>query len=203
MARYSMTTAQVLARLDNPKRWSMEERRAAIKALQGTVNRAYDRLTKDYGLDTWAIKAIDKKGKVKNWTDLKDLDYRMQMAEIRRAADLAKMKTLSKTGFEDYLKGIQSRVNTGGLTSHKGLYSDLSPAEQTQFWIFYNDITSSADFLASKFAHMDSERLQKYTFSRWSADVTLDELKRALNRSYERDNKAQTPAGVDLDPMDL
>lgn len=204
MARYSMTTAQVIARLDNPARWSMEERRAAIKALQGSVNRSYDRLTRDYGINNFATKAIARKGKVKTWTEIQSLPYAQQMAEIRRAVDLANMKTLTKTGYEDYLSQIQRRINTGGLTSHKGLYKELSPDEQTEFWDFYHEITSSADFTASRFANMASEKFQKYIYSRWSADVTIEELKRAFNLSYERDKKAPPPpTGISFDPMDL
>lgn len=209
MARMRMTTAQVQQRLKDPARWTLQERKAAIKALQGSVNRAYDRLTKEYGIHNYATAAIEKRGRVKNWSDLENLSYRQQMAEIRRAVEMSQYKTLTKSDFDRYIKVTADRLSgpTGGPGGQarplNKLYDTLTPDEQSAFWRMYDKITNTPDFLNSVFSSMDSERVQRWVYDYFDQGYTVQNFQNLINAMNQQTIEKEPPAGVSFDPMDL
>lgn len=215
MARLSFTTVTLLQRLQDPRRWSEAERKAAIKTLQGAVNRAYDR-SRAEGRKTFATRVIDKKGKIKTWGAIASDSYKDQMEEIRRGAEYLGMATLTKSGYDRYLKDVSARLGAArrvgaGKDSDLIIYNTLSEAEQSSYWdVYYSVMAEPGTQNRIIKGKLDSERLQRQVWELWGKrTLTSDDIADVFSKRWQRIEELEAKAakiqqiGITFDPADL
>ena len=198
MPKVTFTTLTLRERLENDphKRFTEAERKAAIKTLQGSVNRAYDRSVAAFGKTPTTARVDKLGGKVKNWSSLSSLPYKEQMAEIRRGMRLEAFKTLRPSSYDTYTAHVAmglSKVKIGEDKEGNPIYSTtdyvysgyetLTEDEKKAFWDLVKDLKSNPTFMREVWAKSSSsEALREVLFAqRDDTTITAQVIQNRLN----------------------
>lgn len=205
MPKVTFTTLTLRERLENDphKRFTEAERKAAIKTLQGSVNRAYDRSVSAYGHTPSTARVDTLGGKVKNWSDISSLPYKEQMAEIRRGMRLEKFETLRPSGYRTFTKHLAEGLSKVQVVDDKGnplfdkegkpIYSEtdfvtsgyetLSEDEKKDYWALVDKLMEIPNFTKEFWSKASSAEAMREVLFAYKADktITVKDIEDKLN----------------------